>query len=165
MFTEKGLDLMLDMADLAGTMDALGGVLDVFIQHPWLLAPVAVLLAVCMVMAAPAGGSCESRDPRRAFNVAERRAAFERAGLRCEHKSILWLRCTNTPTQGDHIYPWSRGGRTAMSNQQALCPFHNGRKSGSVPTRMYILRLQWRRRQYFPEGESPRIEWRPGAAL
>ena len=49
-----------------------------------------------------------------------------------------------------------------MSNQRALCPFHNARKSGSVPSRMYILRLQWRRRRYFPGGASPRIEWRTG---
>src|SRR5699024_10780838 len=52
-----------------------------------------------------------------------------------------------------------------MSNQQALCPFHNARKSGSVPTRMYIYRLQWRRRRYFPDGTSPQVEWRPGATL
>ena len=155
---------MIDAPGLDGTIDALGAVFDLLIRHPLLLTPVAVLLAVCMVLAAPSGGSCETRDPRRAFSAAERRAAFERAGLRCEHKATFWHRCTNTPTQGDHVFPWSRGGRTAMSNQQALCPFHNSLKSGSVPTRMYILRLQWRRRRYFPEGESPRIEWRPGAA-
>lgn len=149
---------------LSGVLHELEAVLGALIQHPWLVAPVAVALLVCVVLASPAGGACTSPDPRRAFSAAERRAAFERAGLRCEHKSILWHRCTNTPTQGDHIYPWSRGGRTAMSNQQALCPFHNSRKSGSVPTRMYILLLQWRRRRYFPEGESPRVQWRPGAA-
>lgn len=165
MYPEKGLDVMIDAMGTDGTMNALEVVLDLLMRYPWLLAPVAVALFVCVVLAAPAGGSCESRDPRRAFSAAERRAAFERAGLRCEHKTILWHRCTNTPTQGDHIYPWSRGGRTAMSNQQALCPFHNGRKSGSVPTRMYILRLQWRRRRYFSAGELRRIEWRPGAAL
>ncbi|MGP9736513.1 HNH endonuclease [Brachybacterium sp. AOP42-C2-15] len=149
---------------LNGALHVLEAVLDVIAQHPWVLVPVAATLFVCVLLASPAGGACDARDPRRGFTVAERRAAFERAGLRCEHKSILWHRCTNTPTQGDHIYPWSRGGRTAMSNQQALCPFHNSRKSGSVPTRMYILRLQWRRRRYFPEDVSPRVQWRPGAA-
>lgn len=139
-------------------------VLGALAQHPWLVVPVAVVMLVGVVLASPAGGACASRDPRRGFTVAERRAAFERAGLRCEHKSMLWHRCTNTPTQGDHIYPWSRGGRTAMSNQQALCPFHNSRKSGTVPTRIYILRLQWRRRRYFPEEVSPRVQWRPEAA-
>lgn len=156
---------MVNVPIPSGFLLVVEAVLGALVQHPWLLAPVAVSLLVCVVLASPAGGACESRDPRRAFTVAERRAAFERAGLRCEHKSMLWHRCTNTPTQGDHIFPWSRGGRTAMSNQQALCPFHNSRKSGSVPTRMYILRLQRRRRRYFPENESPRAQWRPGAAL
>lgn len=150
---------------LSGVLHVLEAVLGVIVQYPWLLAPVAVALLGCVVLASPAGGACSSRDPRRGFTVAERRAAFERAGHRCEHKAIFWHRCTNTPTQGDHIYPWSRGGRTAMSNQQALCPFHNSRKSGSVPTRIYILRLQWRRRRYFPDGVSPRIQWRPGATI
>lgn len=150
---------------LSGVLHMLEAVHGVIVQHPWLLAPVAIVLLVSMVLASPAGGGCGSRDPRRGFTVAERRAAFERARLRCEHKAIFWHRCTNTPTQGDHIYPWSRGGRTAMSNQQALCPFHNSRKSGTVPTRLYILRLQWRRRRYFPDEISPRIQWRPGAAF
>lgn len=156
---------MTETPTLSSVLQVLETVLGVIIQHPWLLAPAAVSLLVCVVLASPAGGACVSRDPRRSFSAAERRAAFERAGHRCEHKSVLWHRCTNTPTQGDHIFPWSRGGRTAMSNQQALCPFHNSRKSGSVPTRMYILRLQWRRRRYFPERESPRVQWRQGAAI
>lgn len=156
---------MTEALMFSGALYVLEAVLGGIVQHPWLLVPVAAALLVCVVLASPAGGACTSRDPRRAFSAAERRAAFERAGLRCEHKSIFWHRCTNTPTQGDHIFPWSRGGRTAMSNQQALCPFHNSRKSGSVPTRMYILRLQCRRRSYFPKGESPRIQWKPGAAF
>lgn len=154
---------MIEASMLSGTLHLLEAVLGGIVQHPWLLVPVAASLLVGVVLTSPAGGACISRDPRRGFSAAERRAAFERAGLRCEHKSIFWHRCTNTPTQGDHIYPWSRGGQTAMSNQQALCPFHNSRKSSSVPTRLYILRLQWRRRRYFPAGESPRIQWRLGA--
>ena len=156
---------MTEAPILSGGLHAFEAILGALIHHPWPLAPVAVLLLVCVVLASPAGGACTTRDPRRAFSAAERRAAFERAGLRCEHKSILWHRCTNTPTQGDHIFPWSRGGRTVMSNQQALCPFHNSRKSGSVPKRLYILRLQWRRRRYFPQGKSPRIQWRPATSL
>ena len=134
------------------------------LDRPWILLPAAAVTLVAIVLASPAGGASETRDPQRAFTATERREAFERAGLRCEHKPLLWHRCTNTPTQGDHIYPWSKGGRTAMSNQQALCPFHNARKSGTVPTRMYIFRLQWRRRQYFPDGVETRVEWRPGSA-
>src|SRR5690625_517019 len=137
---------------------------DVIVDHPWALVPVAVVVLVVIILASPAGGASASRDPQRLFTAAERREAFERAGLRCEHKPMLWHRCTNTPTQGDHIYPWSKGGRTVMSNQQALCPFHNARKSGSVPSRTYILRLQWRRRRYFPGDVPTRVEWQAGAA-
>src|SRR5699024_8150081 len=146
-------------------LSLLASTITLVLDHPWILLPAAAVTLVAIVLASPAGGASETRDPQRAFTAAERREAFERAGLRCEHKPLLWHRCTNTPTQGDHIYPWSKGGRTAMSNQQALCPFHNARKSGSVPTRMYIYRLQWRRRRYFPDGTSPQVEWRPGATL
>lgn len=146
-------------------LQTLEAVLGLLADHPWLLAPIAVVLLAVVILASPAGGATDDRDPRRGFTVAERRAAFDRAGHRCEHKPLLWHRCTNTPTQGDHIFPWSRGGRTTMSNQQALCPFHNSRKSGTVPTRLYILRLQWRRRRYFSPGESPRVQWRPGAVM
>lgn len=146
------------------TLSLMEATIGLILDHPWILLPVAVAVLVCIMLASPAGGATDSRDPRRVFTAAERREAFQRAGLQCEHKPILWSRCTNTPTQGDHIYPWSKGGRTAMSNQQALCPFHNARKSGSVPTRIYIYRLQLRRRRYFPDGTSPLIEWRPGTA-
>src|SRR5699024_11267651 len=81
----------------------------VIIDHPWSLVPIAVVVLVCAALASPAGGATDSRDPRRTFTAAERREAFERAGFRCEHKPLLWHRCTNTPTQGDHIYPWSKG--------------------------------------------------------
>lgn len=147
------------------TLSLLASLAEVVLEHPWALVPLALAVLVGIVMTSPAGGACESRDPRRVFTSAERQEAFSRAGLRCEHKPLLWSRCTNTPTQGDHIYPWARGGRTAMSNQQALCAFHNNRKSGTVPTRMYIYRLQLRRRRYFPEEASPQVEWRSGAAL
>lgn len=146
-------------------LSLIASTITVVLDHPWVLLPIAAVALVAIILSSPAGGGCETRDPRRTFTAAERREAFERAGLRCEHKPMLWHRCTNTPTQGDHIYPWSKGGRTAMSNQQALCPFHNAHKSGSVPTRMYILRLQWRRRRYFPDDVPTRVEWRRGAAL
>ena len=138
---------------LIRAFQALELVIDPVAGHPWLLAPLAVVVLAVLVLASPAGGASAARDPRRGFTITER----------CEHKPLLWHRCINTPTQGDHIFPWSRGGRTIMSNQQALCPFHNRRKSGTVPSRLYILRLQCRRRRYFPEGESPQVQWRVGA--
>lgn len=150
----------MDGVTILRALEAVGGFL---LEHPMSALPVGIAAVVGIVLGGPAGGSCSSRDPRRVFTAAERRAAFERAGLRCEHKAVLWSRCTNTPTQADHIYPWARGGRTSMSNLQALCAFHNNRKSDSVPSRFYILRLQARRRRYFPPGEAPRVEWRQGA--
>lgn len=134
------------------------------VAHPESLIPVVVGCAVLIILVSPVSGSSPNRDPRRTFTSDERQRAFARAGWRCEHKNPLWMRCTNTPSQGDHIYPWSRGGRTAMSNHQALCAFHNNRKSGHVPSRLYVMALQMRRRRYFPEGESVLVEWREGAA-
>lgn len=145
-------------------LDGFGVAAALVLDHPWSLVPLGGLVLALMLLAGPAGGGSDRRDPKRMFTAAERTQAFARAGLRCEHKSPLWFRCTNTPTQGDHIYPWSRGGRTAMSNQQALCAFHNNRKSGAVPSRVYIIRLQRRRRRYFPPEENLRVEWRIGAA-
>jgi 5-methylcytosine-specific restriction endonuclease McrA len=34
--------------------------------------------------------------------------------------------------QGDHIIPWSRGGKTLPDNLQMLCPLCNRRKSDSL---------------------------------
>ena len=31
--------------------------------------------------------------------------------------------------EGDHIVPWSQGGKTEISNCQMLCKWHNGHKS------------------------------------
>ena len=146
-------------------LDGLGSVAAFVLEHPWSLLPLGALILALVLLAGPVGGGSDRRDPKRTFTAAERTQAFTRAGLRCEHKPLLWIRCTSTPTQGDHIYPWSRGGRTAMSNQQALCAFHNNRKSGTVPSRAYIIRLQRRRRRYFPPEESCRVEWRLAAAL
>lgn len=147
-----------------GLLDGFGVAASLVLEHPWSLVPLGGLVLVLVLLAGPAGGGSDQRDPKRMFTAAERTQAFTRAGLRCEHKPLLWSRCTNTPTQGDHIDPWSRGGRTTMSNQQALCAFHNNRKSGSVPSRAYIIRLQRRRRRYFPPEEDLRVEWRLGAA-
>lgn len=133
-------------------------------EHPMVAVPLLIVTVIVLVLISPAGGASASRDGRRVFTTQERRRAFERAGWRCEHKNPLWMRCSNSASQGDHIYPWSKGGRTAMSNHQALCAYHNNRKSGSVPSRLYIIRLEMRRRSYFPSGESVHVEWREGAA-
>ena len=98
-------------------------------------------------------------DPQRAFTQQQRLAVFARAGNQCEHKALFGRRCTTQAAQCDHIYPWSRGGATAMSNGQALCGPHNNRKSAWVPTRFYIWRLERRRCSYFPAGEDVKVRW------
>lgn len=100
------------------------------------------------------------KDPKRLFTHAERMRAFQRAGNRCEHKPLLWFRCSRAPTAGDHIYPHSRGGATVMSNCQALCRQHNSRKSDRPPSALYLARLERRRRSYFPPEEPVRVVWR-----
>jgi 5-methylcytosine-specific restriction endonuclease McrA len=105
------------------------------------------------------------KDPKRLFTATERMRCFQRAGNRCEHKALLLPRCSRAPEAGDHVYPHSRGGATVMSNCQALCRAHNSRKSGRVPSALYLARLERRRRSYFPPGEPVKVVWRfrPGA--
>lgn len=62
----------------------------------------------------------------RAFTESQKRAAYERQGGLCpkcgKHFSIKEM-------QGDHITPWSRGGKTNVDNCQMLCADCNRRKS------------------------------------
>ncbi len=58
-------------------------------------------------------------DPRRHFSAREVTAAWIRQGMQCARPG-----CHRTERQlmeGDHILPWSKGGRTTMDNCQALC--------------------------------------------
>ncbi len=64
-------------------------------------------------------------DPRRFFTPDEVTAAWLRQDRKCREcqrdvpRDLL---------EGDHIIPWSRGGRTVMENLQALCIACNRRK-------------------------------------
>lgn len=150
--------------DVQHAVEIAAAVIGVFMAHPALLLPLAALTVLVIVSSAPAGRTRSERDPKRMFTSDERRASFELAGWQCEHKHPLWQRCSNSPSQGDHIFPWSKGGWTRMSNLQALCAYHNNRKSGSVPTKAYVWRLERRRRHYYPEHAERKVEWRQGAA-
>ncbi|MBE5469513.1 DEAD/DEAH box helicase family protein [Mycobacteroides abscessus] len=70
-----------------------------------------------------------SLDPRRTFTRAEVRRAWELQGQVCK----LCRRAIPADLMhGDHIHPWSLGGRTTFENLQALCGSCNLRK-GSKP--------------------------------
>lgn len=122
----------------------------------WLIAIVAVM--TLLVIAARRGRAVQ-RDPKRLFTSAERSEASRRAGGRCEYKNPMWFRCRRPGAHGDHIYPWSKGGATVMSNHQWLCVSHNLRKSNHVPSKVYVWRLERRRRRYFPQGIDPHVDW------
>ena len=66
-------------------------------------------------------------------------------------------RCNSAAVEADHVFPWSKGGPTVVSNGQALCRDHNRRKSNLSPPWWYVLALEKRRRSYFPEGVDVRV--------
>ncbi|MEG3615206.1 HNH endonuclease [Isoptericola haloaureus] len=144
--------------------DVAGQLLDVWTgwiaANPLLAAAVGVAVALAWLTPFVARWLAPRRDPVRRFSASQRRAIFDRAGSRCEHKPLLGPRCAEVPTHGDHVYPWSRGGATVLSNAQALCARHNRRKGARVPGAWYLRRLQRRRRDYFPPGEDPEVVWR-----
>ncbi len=65
----------------------------------------------------------------RTFTDAQKEAACERQNGLCDI-------CRNDfdlmEMQGDHIIPWSRGGKTLPDNLQMLCPLCNRQKSDSL---------------------------------
>lgn len=122
-----------------------------------------VILAVILISVMPPVGRGPwraRRDPWRGFRFATRRRVFERAAGRCEAAAFLvWGRCKAEATEADHIYPWSRGGATILSNGQALCRAHNRAKSAVASPWWYVLRLERRRRAYVPSEAERRVHW------
>jgi hypothetical protein len=62
----------------------------------------------------------------RAFDNSQKRAAYERQGGVCPRCGKLF---GYAEMEGDHIVPWSRGGKTDDGNCQMLCRPCNGTKS------------------------------------
>ena len=73
---------------------------------------------------------------------------------RCESKNIIF-RCTHTgkDLQGDHWYPYARGGATSIKNLVMLCPKCNRSKSDKIPSHLQTFALRMRRR-YHKEYET-----------
>ena len=67
----------------------------------------------------------------RAFTEAQKRRAYEKQGHRCPYceKNGIFTEYAYSEMQGDHIVPWSKGGRTIDSNLQMLCQKCNAEKS------------------------------------
>lgn len=124
----------------------------------WLIAILAAVVIVAMLRSR--SGTATQRDPQRGFTTTQRLAIFSRSHNQCEHFGIFGRRCPSSPTHADHIYPWSRGGATTVSNAQALCARHNLVKGSSIVPVLHIARLERRRRRYFPPGVPVDVVWR-----
>ena len=61
----------------------------------------------------------------RAFTDSQKRAAFERQGGVCPK---CGKRFAFEEMEGDHIIPWSKGGKTVPENLQMLCKLDNATK-------------------------------------
>ena len=62
----------------------------------------------------------------RAFTDSQKRTAYEQQGGVCPH---CGKKCEYKEMEGDHITPWSKGGKTELANLQMLCQVCNRRKS------------------------------------
>ncbi len=139
------------------TLQAMWQVLEPF--APTIVTMLALWIAV--VTPLPGRGPRGKRDPWRSFKYGARREVMERAGGRCEAQVLLlWGRCDKSATDADHIYPWSKGGPTIVSNGQALCRSHNVSKGSVTPAWWKLVGLERRRRGYFPGGHGIRVSAR-----
>ena len=62
----------------------------------------------------------------RAFSDSQKRTIYEQQGGVCPH---CGKKCEYEEMEGDHITPWSKGGKTELANLQMLCQVCNRRKS------------------------------------
>ena len=62
----------------------------------------------------------------RAFSDSQKRTAYEQQGGVCPHCGKKY---EYEEMEGDHIIPWSKGGKTELANLQMLCQACNRRKS------------------------------------
>lgn len=108
----------------------------------------ALTLLLIIFIALRLGRRAAWRDPQRFFTWTQKRQLIAQAGGRCEHKSVVWRRCSRPGTEADHVVPWSRGGRTVVENGQLLCRTHNTTKSNYMPNALYHWRLRQRRKKY-----------------
>ncbi len=64
------------------------------------------------------------KDSQRCYNQRQRRVIYANSDKRCRCGRKLTL----DGMQADHKTPWSKGGRTVLSNADVLCPICNAKK-------------------------------------
>lgn len=132
--------------------DGLAVLFSFSLRHPTAALLALSLFAFVVLMSAVARMSdTGTRDPQRSFTSSQRRLGADLAGGRCEMERFWWFRCTRDGAHGDHFFPWSRGGSSTMTNFVWACAPCNLSKGATVPTIWQKLRIEKRRRKYFPE--------------
>ncbi|WP_457966093.1 HNH endonuclease [Arthrobacter sp. D1-29] len=137
----------------AGTGESATSVADVFRgMFDSVLAAVAVpgLFVVVLTITAAVirAQDVRRRDPVRRFSRQQRREGMARAGGQCEMEAGFRRRCSRPAEQGDHFYPWSKGGSTSLQNFVAACARCNRAKGAGIPSPGKQERLERRRRDY-----------------
>jgi hypothetical protein len=128
---------------------------------PMIVATLLVALSV-MVRARAIFWQQAARDPVRLFSRSDKSLIVARAGGRCEHHHLMLGRCRVTQNlEADHVHPFSRGGRAAIANGQALCQRHNRLKGARIPWGWELKRLARRRALYFPAHTNTGVTRRP----
>ena len=85
----------------------------------------------------------------RLFTAQQRQIGHQRAGKQCEYtESKTRKRCTSVSEEGDHFYPYSKGGETSLTNFVSACKRHNQVKSGNVWEHERLV-IENRRNDYF----------------
>lgn len=142
--------LMTSLADGAAAALALVTAMATANPTPFMIGGGFLLLVILVRVVA--ASRTPPKDPSRLFSANQRTEGFARAGGRCELEGWGFSRCRRPASHGDHHFPWSRGGSTSMANFVAACARCNTSKGAKVPGFFVTLRMQGRRRGYFPRG-------------
>lgn len=127
--------------------------LEAVLSNPTIAFVVGALVVLLIVSSRRSG--IRNLDPQRIFTAEQRAAGFDRADGRCEFSGLLF-RCRGAAEHGDHYFPWSKGGASSMGNFVAGCAPCNLSKGAKPPSRLNQIKLERRRRRYFPPGVDVR---------